>query len=90
MTTKKGIIPASVCIPVYLTPDRWQLKKLLSVDERGSKITRNGAFDCHLSPTGDKWQSKTLFLTIFDLRLRNRSAPVRELLSNNSLFGGQL
>ena len=24
------------------------------------------------------------------LDLRNRSAPVRELLSNNSLFGGQL
>ena len=39
------------------------------------KIDRNGVFNCHLSPvwrqmanTGDKWQSKTLFLTIFDLR----------------------
>ena len=47
-----------------------------------SKITRNSVFDCHLSPvvssdfypplmivltlSGEKWQSKTLFLSIFD------------------------
>ena len=30
----------------------------------------------------------TDFVVVF--HLRNRSAPVRELLSNNSLFGGQL
>ena len=41
------------------------------------EIARNSVFDCHLSPVGrqmtieksdDKWQSKTLFRTIFDLR----------------------
>ena len=30
------------------------------------KIVRSRVFDFH--PTGDKWQSKTLFLAIFDLR----------------------
>ena len=30
------------------TPDRWQSKTLLTIDERGSKIARNGVFDCHL------------------------------------------
>ena len=39
---------------------------LLTIDERGSKIDRNSVFYCHLS-AGDKWQSKTLFLTILDL-----------------------
>ena len=51
-----------------LTPGRRQSKTLSTIDERGSKIDRNSVFDCHLSPTGDKWQSKTLFLLIFDLR----------------------
>ena len=39
------------------------------------EIAWNSVFDCHLSPvqmaiekSGDKWQSKTLFSTIFDLR----------------------
>ena len=31
------------------TPDNWQLKLLLTIDERGSKIARNRVFDCHLS-----------------------------------------
>ena len=31
-------------------------------------IVRNRVFDCHRRPTGDKWQSKTLFLAIFDPR----------------------
>ena len=42
------------------------------------EIARNSVFDCHLSPigrqmeiekSGDKWKSKTMFPTIFDLRL---------------------
>ena len=33
-----------------MTPDRRQLKTLLTIDERGSKIARNSVFDCHLSP----------------------------------------
>ena len=32
------------------------------------KIARNSVFDCLLSLSGDKWQSKILFLTIIDLR----------------------
>ena len=35
---------------------------LLTIDERGSKISRNSVFGCHLSPL-----LKTLFLMIFDL-----------------------
>ena len=54
------------------TPDNRQ-SKVNTIDERRSKIVRNRVFDCHLSPdfsivicrpTGDKWQSKTLFLAI--------------------------
>ena len=41
-----------------------------TIEEHRSKIVRNRVFNCHLLPhTGDKWQSKTLFLSIFDLRL---------------------
>ena len=32
------------------TPDRRQSKMLLATDKRGSKITKNNVFDCHLSP----------------------------------------
>ena len=32
--------------------DRGQSKKLLTIDEGGSKIARNGVIDCHLSPVG--------------------------------------
>ena len=41
---------------------------LLTIDERSSKIARNNVFNCQLLPVGDKWQSKTLCLTSFDLR----------------------
>ena len=40
---------------------------LLTIDERGSKITRNGVLITICRHTGNKWQSETLFLTIFDL-----------------------
>ena len=42
------------------------------------EIAKNSVFGCHLSPIGrqmaieklgDNWQSKTMFPTIFDLRL---------------------
>ena len=32
------------------TLGRRQSKTLLTIDERGSNIARNGVFDCHLSP----------------------------------------
>ena len=32
------------------TSGRWQLKTLLTIDGRGSKIARNSVFDCQLSP----------------------------------------
>ena len=37
---------------IVSTPGRLQLKTLLKIDERGSKIARNSVFDCHLSPVG--------------------------------------
>ena len=52
-------------VVVYITPDRRQSKMLLTIYELGTKITRNSVLNCHLS----KWQSKTLFLTIFYLSL---------------------
>ena len=33
-----------------LSPDRRQLKSLLTIDKLGSKIIRNSVFDCHLLP----------------------------------------
>ena len=45
-----------------------QSKKLFKINERGSKIARNSVFDCLCRQLGDKWQSKTRFLTIFDQR----------------------
>ena len=54
----------------HFTPERRQSKTLVhvAIDEHGSKsleIVFSIAI-CRLS--GDKWQSKILFLTIFDLR----------------------
>ena len=36
------------------TGDRWQSKTLLTINEHGSKITRNSVFDCHLWPVGEQ------------------------------------
>ena len=36
----------------YHAPDNRQWKTVLSIDDRGSKITRNSVFHCHLSPVG--------------------------------------
>ena len=36
--------------PNCITPDRRQLKMLLTIDEHGSKIVRSRVFDSHLSP----------------------------------------
>ena len=57
--------------PLRATPGRRQSEMLLTINVRGSKISRNSVFDCHLSPVWqrEKWQSKTLFLAIFYLRL---------------------
>ena len=52
---------------MLFTLDSRQSKTLLTIYKRGSKIARNSVLDCHLLPLGDKWQLKTLFLTIFDL-----------------------
>ena len=41
---------------------------ILTIDKRGSKIDRNSIFAIAICrQPGDKWQLKTLFLTIFDL-----------------------
>ena len=39
---------------------------ILSTNGR-PKLVKNRVFDCLYSLTGNKWQSKTLFLAIFDL-----------------------
>ena len=36
-----------------------------TIEEHTSKTNRNSVFDCNSSPTGDKWQSKTWFHSIF-------------------------
>ena len=35
---------------IRATLDRWQSKKVNTIDERRSKIVRDRVFDCHLSP----------------------------------------
>ena len=40
------------------TSGRRQLKTLLTIDERGSKIDRNSAFNCHLAPVGQQMAIK--------------------------------
>ena len=42
-----------------LTPDRWQSKTLLTIEERGSKIVRNSVFDCQLTPDWRQMAIKT-------------------------------
>ena len=54
---------------LILTPDRRQSKKLiLSMNKEQKLLETEFLIDiCRLA--GDKWQSKTLFLAIFDPRL---------------------
>ena len=44
------------------------IQNVNTIDERRSKIARNKAFDCHLSPYWRQMAIKNLFLTIFDPR----------------------
>ena len=53
-------------IPLIPTPGRRQSKMLILSTNVDKRIVRNRVFDCHLSPN---WQSKTLFLVIFDPHL---------------------
>ena len=46
----------------------WQLKTLLTIDEHGPKSLEIVFLIAICRQSGDKWQLKTLFLTIFDLR----------------------
>ena len=51
-----------------ITPDRRQSKTLLTIYK--DQISLETVFLIAICrQSGDKWQSKTLFLTIFDLRL---------------------
>ena len=63
-----------------ITTGRRQLKTLLTIDERGSKIDRNSVFDCHLSPdwrqmaiensvSNDFWSTFVASINVFDWRL---------------------
>ena len=51
------------------TGDRPQSKTLLTIDGRDRKSLEAAYLFAMCRQSGDKWQSKTLFLTIFDLRL---------------------
>ena len=53
----------------YLTPDSRQSKTLLTIEERRLKSLETEFLIAICRTTGDKWQSKTPVLTIFDLRL---------------------
>ena len=67
MTLKLFLWPCSLAVPV-LTPGRRQSKTPIlsrNVDQKSIETLFSIAI-CR--PTGDKWQSKTLFLSIFDPR----------------------
>ena len=51
-----------------ITPDRRQSKTLSTIVEHGSKSLETVFSIAICRQYGDKWQSKTLFLLIFDLR----------------------
>ena len=52
--------------PLLLTPDRRQSKTHLTIDERESKKTLETVFSIAICrQSGDKWHSKTLFLTLW-------------------------
>ena len=55
-------------VHVVITLGRRQSNMHLTIEERGLKIIRNIAISICPQP-GNKWQSKTLFLTIFYLHL---------------------
>ena len=43
------------------------IENIKTIYKRRSKIVRNRVFDAFCRLTGDKWQSKTLFLAVFHL-----------------------
>ena len=60
-----------------ITPGRWQAKSPIlsrNVDQKSIETVFLIAICC---PTGNKWQSKTLFLSIFDPCLRFQLPPTR-------------
>ena len=83
------ILPQLICLSLLFLvwpwniPDRRQWKTLSTFDKRKSKIDRSSVFDCHLLTVGDKWQSKTLFLLIFDL---HSSKVLAFLIASNKII----
>ena len=53
---------------VLYTPDRRISKTLLTIDNADHKSLETLFWIAICRQSGDKWQSKTRFLTIFDLR----------------------
>ena len=56
---------AMSCQVDLITSDMRQLKTILTIDKRGSKIARNSVFDCHLSPVRRQMAVKTLLYNYF-------------------------
>ena len=54
---------------ILITPDRKRSKPLLTIENADKKLQEKVFLIAICRRTGDKWQSQTLFLTIFDLHL---------------------
>ena len=66
---KISVLQRKVIIHCETTPGRGQSKTLLTIDKHGLKIAIKTLFSIAICrQSGDKWQSKTLFLKILDLR----------------------
>ena len=67
MRTDKRLVTLEA---IFTTTDRRQSQTLLTADERGSKSIKTVFSIAICRQSGDKWQSKTLFLIIFFIQLR--------------------
>ena len=67
-TTKDGFIGEQIFLTPFITSDRQQSKMLMLSTNADGKYKQSFSFAICRLPC-DKWQSKTLFLMIFDLRL---------------------
>ena len=80
-------------VAAQITPDRRQSKTLLTFDECGSKSIETVFTIAICRQSGDKWQSKALFLTILicvrRLYLRFRLPPIRCANACWTIFTGQ-
>ena len=63
------IINASIYSKTFITPGQAAIEYTYIIGERRSKYLKPEFSIANRGPNGDKWQSKTLFLSVFDPRL---------------------